>query len=109
MGHRSGVEIREGRVRRQGRVEGKWVAGIHRIVAEKAIQAAVRGVGTRLGHNVEGSAGSPPQFRGVIAAIALEFLHGVLAYRQALAPAVAGGLATVHRDTVSSAITAVER
>ena len=46
-------------------------------------------VGTGLGHNVDGSAGSRTQFRRVIAAIDLEFLYGVLAYGQALPSAVA--------------------
>ncbi len=49
------------------------------------------------------------QVRGVVAAIDLEFLHIVLAYRQPHATAIARGLATVDRYAVSSAIAAVER
>jgi len=68
----------------------------------------VKIVGARLGHNIDGSSGSSPKVRAVVAAINLKLLHRVLANRKALASAIAGRLTTVDRYAVSSAIAAVE-
>jgi hypothetical protein len=66
-------------------------------------------VGAGLGHNIDRSAGGGTQIRSVIAAIDLEFLHIVLAYRQAHAAAIARGLAAIDGYAVSPAIAAVKR
>ena len=68
--------------------EGERILGVHGIVAEKTIERAMHIVGAGFGHYVDGRTGGCAQVGGVVAAIDLEFLHIVLAYRQAHAAAI---------------------
>src|SRR5215470_12939851 len=63
---------------------------------------------TGFGDDIDRRTGRRPKLGCIIAAIDLELLNGVLAHGETHAPAVAGGLTTVHSDAVSSAVAAIE-
>ena len=65
-------------------------------------------VGARLRHNVDGGPARSSHVRAIIAAVDLEFLHRVLAQRQAHAPFIVVGLPSIHRHAVAPAVAAVE-
>ena len=105
--------IGRGRIERHSRLQRltkrKWVAGIHRIITEKAVETAMHVVGAGFRHNVDGCATGPTEFGGIVAAVDLEFLHRILAQGQAHAALIVIGFATVHGHAVSPAIASVKR
>src|ERR1700740_2787567 len=72
------TEIRKGPIQRQRGTECKRVAGVHRVIPEEAIEAAMNHVCARLGDDVDGRAASTPQFGGIVAAVNLKFPHLIL-------------------------------
>src|ERR1035441_76751 len=65
--------IGRGRIERHSRLQRltkrKWVAGIHRIITEKAVETAMHVVGAGFRHNVDGCATGPTEFGGIVAAV----------------------------------------
>src|SRR5579872_4523780 len=102
------VEIAEGWIKRKCRVESEWVASVEGIIAEEAIERSVDIVGAGFRDDVDGRAACAAEIGGVVAAIHLKFLDGILADREANTARVVERLAAVDGYAVPAAIAAIE-
>ena len=69
----------------------------------------MRCVGARFSDNVDGSATCTTEIGGIVAAIDLEFLHGILTYVQTDSACIIVRLAPVDGDAVASAVASIKR
>lgn len=92
-----------------------WRAGlkangsrIERTVAEKSEQAAMKGVGSGFGDNVDRRAAGSAQLRRVVVAVDLKLVDRILADRKAHAAGIVIGLAAVYGYAAAPAVAAVD-
>src|SRR5262249_25782057 len=76
---------------------GERVAGIQAVMAEKTKQGAVHPVGAGAGDDVDDAAAGAAQLGRVVAAVDLEFLHGLLTDGRANTAEAVVDLASVYR------------
>ena len=99
----------EGLARLQRLADGERVGSIQDVIAEKTIQASMELVGPGFRYDVDDRAARAAQLRGIVAAVDLELIHGILAQIQTCAAAIIVGFTSVYSHTVSSAVAPVER
>ena len=94
---------------RERLADGERIGCIQGIVTEIAKEAAMNIIASGFGDDVDGRAAGAAEVRSVIAAVDLEFLHGILAHVQADAASIVIYFAAVHGNAVAAAIASVER
>ena len=85
------------------------IAGIKRVITEKAVYAAMNLIGSTPGHDVDGCTACGAQFRVIVATVHLKLLHRILAHRWAHAACIVVRFAAIHRNVVSTPVASIQR
>lgn len=93
----------------QSLTDGENISGVQGIVSEKPEKTAMQLVRAGFRDDVDGCTARSTELRHVVTTVDLEFLDGVLAYRQAHPTRIIVGFASIHGDAVATAIAAVKR
>src|SRR5260370_11182505 len=87
---------------------GERVSGVHGIIAEISVEAAVQLIGAGFRDDVDRCATRAPKVRCIIAAVDLKLLNRILAQRETHSARVIIGFSAVDGDAVASAVAAVK-